>query len=298
MEVARALDLWLAWMVGQGAWSPKHHRKVLSLVDRAKGAWGFRRIAGLGVGDLGLFEQAALQARGNRARGRLSATTGCAGPGTRSAAALNFDRTYLSNFFAFARRQKWIPVDADPMADWRWRREPVHPERYTFYTPEERRRLAAEIRDDLKVWLLLAAVTGLRESSVRLLRWKWISRTGVLCVPEGAVKNRVPIRQALPEEVVRALGPRGRPEDLVLPGLPEHPQTVWREFQKACRRANVPVGMPHDLRRSFANALMANGVSEGVIMTLGGWTDPRTMRRYYVGPVPDATSRAVLEKLV
>jgi integrase len=153
------------------------------------------------------------------------------------------------------------------------------------------------IREDLRAFLHFSFVTGLRQGTVRLLRWKWL-REGILCVPPLAVKNRVPIRQSLPPSLVEELGRRGEPEELIFGKLPQWPQEIWKEFQKACRRAEVPVGMPHDCRRTFANQLAMNGVPTPVIMRLGGWKSAKVIERYYLTDIPDPLSRSILERLL
>lgn len=275
MEVGHALLEWFTWKAEGQNWSDKHRKKVLAVVDRAVDFFKGRDVAEIGVGDLRLLEQA--QVRG------------------RSADALNFDRLYLASFFAFARRNGW--TREDPMSCWQHRKcEPDPDKVFTFFTKEERDALRAQIREDLRVFMQFSFVTGIRQSTVRLLKWKWLNREGVLCVPAWAVKNRMAIRQALPVELVRELGPRRGPEELLFPDLPPWPQQIWKEFKKACRRAGVRDGRPHDMRRTFANNLANRGVPMSVIMRIGGWLTERTVRRYYLTDVPDADCRRYLEE--
>lgn len=275
MEVGHAALEWFRWKSEGAAWSAKHRSKVRRVVDRLHDFFAGREVASLDVGDLRLLEQAQV--------------------GRRSADALNFDRLYLVSFFAFARKNGW--TELDPMSCWLHRKcEPDPDKVFTFYSKEERDALRRQIRADLRAFMQFSFVTGLRQSTVRLLKWKWLSREGVLCVPAWAVKNRMAIRQALPGELVLELGPRKRPEDLLFPDLPPWPQQIWKEFKKACRRAGVRDGRPHDMRRTMANNLANRGVPMSVIMRIGGWRSEKTVRRYYLTDVPDEDCRRYLEE--
>lgn len=217
--------------------------------------------------------------------------------GSRAASSLNYERNLLRQFCAFCARCS-LPLRAGILESWKSRPEELNQERFTFYDRMQRVALRDSIREDLKRFVFFSAVTGLRQSTIRRLTWSWISPGGVLRVPSSAVKNRVAIRQALPAEVIEALGPRGKPGELVFKEIPPWPQTVWKEFRKACRRAGVPVGSPHDLRRSFASSLMEENVPLLVIATLGGWKKTETIRRYYCTGLPDEECRRVLGKLI
>lgn len=217
--------------------------------------------------------------------------------GIRSATALNYERGLLSRFFTFCRTlSSGLPeglLDA-----WRPRRELIPTESYVFYSLQEKERISREIRADLKRFIYFAAVTGLREGSIRRVLWGWISQKGVLTVPAGAVKNKMPIRQALPEELLEMLGPRRPAMEPVFSEMPEWPQTVWKEFRKACRRAGVREGSPHDLRRSFAYGLMELDTPLPVICHLGGWSKPDILTRYYCGGLPDKRCRELLRQMM
>lgn len=277
MEVKHAAREWLQWKQAGRSWSEKHREKVVRFCDRLVGFFGSKEVAAIQVGGVRLFEQACSQGR--------------------SAAAANFDLIYCRGFFRYCAVQGW--AQGDPTVLWKTRDAlPDADEKYTFYTREERAALKASIREDLRAFVAFSFLTGLRQSTVRLLRWKWLSREGVLCVPPKAVKNRVPIRQGLPLALVNELGPRGRGEDLIFPELPPWPQQIWKEFQKACRRAGLRAGGPQDMRRSFANQLAMNGVPMPAIMRLGGWRSQATVERYYLSNVPDTMSREMLEGLL
>ncbi len=54
-------------------------------------------------------------------------------------------------------------------------------------------------------------------------------------------------------------------------------RTAW---ENACARAGCPNLLFHDLRRTAARNLRRLGVSEGVIMTIGGWRTRDVFARY------------------
>lgn len=264
---------------GSREWgSRKSELKVRGYILRWSRRWQGRIVAGIGRTDLEQLER-------ERDDGR------------RSAAALNYERGLLSRFFAFCVSLR-CGVQEGLLDSWRKRKELIPTESYAFYTLEEKERLRAEIRSDLKAFITFAAVTGLREGTIRMVSWNWITKTGVLTIPAGAVKNRMPIRQALPEELILMLGPRGTGEQLVFPDIPRWPQTVWKEFRKACRRAKVKMGSPHDLRRSFAYGLMELNTPLPVICHLGGWSKPETLTKYYCTGLPDVRCRELLRQMM
>lgn len=61
-----------------------------------------------------------------------------------------------------------------------------------------------------------------------------------------------------------------------------HPSTVRTRIEKACKRADLPVCSPHDLRRSFASLAFHLGWSERLIQEVGGWNNPETVHRIYI----------------
>lgn len=64
---------------------------------------------------------------------------------------------------------------------------------------------------------------------------------------------------------------------------------AWRT---ACRLAGVPERLLYDLRRSGARDLVRAGVSQSVVMSIGGWKTDAMFRRYNI--TSDTDQRAAL----
>ena len=62
----------------------------------------------------------------------------------------------------------------------------------------------------------------------------------------------------------------------------QHPSTIRRRIENACKAAGVPVCSPHDLRRSFASLGYHLKWSERAIMAIGGWNSIETVHKIYV----------------
>jgi len=67
-------------------------------------------------------------------------------------------------------------------------------------------------------------------------------------------------------------------------------RTVYRWVRRACERLYERTGDEgwervdvHDLRRSWATHILAEGVLPSVVMEWGGWKDWETFRRHYLG---------------
>jgi len=76
-------------------------------------------------------------------------------------------------------------------------------------------------------------------------------------------------------------------------------RTLERWVRKAAERRREETGdnawtfvTPHDLRRSWATALLERGVEPGMVMEWGGWRDWSTFRDHYLGEFsPAAVAR-------
>ena len=61
-----------------------------------------------------------------------------------------------------------------------------------------------------------------------------------------------------------------------------HENTIRREIKRACERAGLPNVGCHGLRHSFASlALVGLNMPQDVVMRIGGWDNPQTMKTVY-----------------
>lgn len=58
--------------------------------------------------------------------------------------------------------------------------------------------------------------------------------------------------------------------------------TVLSHVHKTCAKAGITDTTNHGLRRTFASLGYSLGLSERIIMDLGGWEDPKTVHRIYI----------------
>jgi integrase len=81
-------------------------------------------------------------------------------------------------------------------------------------------------------------------------------------------------------------------------------RTVRRWVKKAAGALEAVTGdpgwqylSPHDLRRSWAQALLDSGVEPGLVMEWGGWESWPTFREHYLGVYSPKRQRAEREKV-
>jgi len=92
-------------------------------------------------------------------------------------------------------------------------------------------------------------------------------------------------------QLLTALVERKLPEDYV---FTRDDGSVVRDFrgtwEKACAAAGVPNLMFHDLRRTAARRMRNAGLSEQMIMRIGGWKTPNVFHRYAIINRQDMTA--------
>jgi integrase len=141
------------------------------------------------------------------------------------------------------------------------------------------------------ICLAFEVALGLRSGEIANLRWSQVTlddsvypgAAGAVQWDGGQRKAGVVMRVPLPNELVRFLPPRGRPEQRVC-GM--SPNTVRSAMPQAMRRAAEQVGVPyeglspHTLRRSFATSLYKDGKTVGQIARALGHTRESTTYTY------------------
>jgi integrase len=153
----------------------------------------------------------------------------------------------------------------------------------------------------LRVLILVAAITGLRQSELIGLRWRdidWVAQrirvrnTFVRGEHSTDGKSDLSTSRSVPmaDRVARALEAwsrrtaYGADDDLVF----AHPQTgkpldrskVTKRFKAACRDAGVRPVRFHDLRHTFGTRLAASGESMRTIQEFLGHADSKTTQVY------------------
>jgi integrase len=209
-----------------------------------------------------------------------------------AASSINQCRTILCSVFNYAirfERYDKNPVSVVPQA-----KEP--PGRDRFPEPEEivaMIRICEEKGDrELKAFLLLAPITGMRKSEILLRRWSDVdleSRNPSIYVRE--TKNDEPKRIQLPDITVAALRslPSYGHHDYLFPAKPNprfqknfkkpHAWDLGKRFRRVARAAGIDDLRIHDLRHFTASTLTAAGVADNIISLLTGHKS-RELRRY------------------
>lgn len=155
--------------------------------------------------------------------------------------------------------------------------------RYTFYGPQEMRRLFAAVENTpLEPAVKLAAYLGLRRGEICGLRWEQVDlEAGIITVNQARteVGGRVVRKPPKTQHSVRRLGiggltdlqavlrrlrpPHPVPETLVIlrpDGQPPKPDQLTQALLRVVRREHLPPITLHGLRHSFASVANSQGV--------------------------------------
>lgn len=202
------------------------------------------------------------------------------GGGKRSVADVNRKIAYLRAVVnSVYREYRWL-VGEPPL----YRMLPGEIERDTVLEPSEVLRLAEALPDPYGVMARFSVATGLRQANVLGMRWEWVSLgERMVRLPHVVMKNGKALRIPLNSMAVDILRSQwGKSDEWVFPradGGPasEVPSKLW---EQALEKAGLEGVRWHDLRHTWATILGECGVSEQEIQRLGGWKDPRMVKRY------------------
>ena len=182
--------------------------------------------------------------------------------------------------FGLAVRWKWLdanPVDVDAYPEKQRRRKP---------SPEEAIRLFSAMdamREEAPHFIALVellALTGCRRNEIMTARWEWVRDDG-LYLPDSKNGERVVPLNTHAQEVLAAL-PREAGNPYIIIGRKTgchlvSPKGLWK---KLISSAKITALTMHDLRRYFAAAGIAAGLTLEQVGQLLGHTQAQTTRRY------------------
>lgn len=145
-----------------------------------------------------------------------------------------------------------------------------------------------------RLWLLLSAYTGGRDSELMAYEWEHIDwQQEELRIhgtkTEGA-RRVVPLPKRL-LEALREARPDGASGPILLPWSNRR-----RDLAAACKRAGIEKVTPNDMRRTFASWLVQGGTPLLVVKELMGHRSTRMLERHYAR-LDRATLRKAVRKL-
>jgi len=272
VKVADYLKRWFDKKVTTLA--PNTAEGLASILKRWKAIIGERPAAELSTADVEQVEMAAV------ALGR-------------SASHLNKEKTYFGAFLKYLdvcgiHHRAHIEV-------WQRRRVTVK-KKYICLTRPQEESLVKASPEWLGRFIKFAISTGLREGTIRKLRWDQIDPEGVLTIPPDSMKARRPHRLHISGKAFAALGPTS--EGLLFPELPDS-RRLYYLFKKAVKQAaGVPPECgPHDLRRSFVGRMLEAGCPTATLLQLGGWSETSTLIKHYMTEAVGNSGKQYLEKI-
>jgi len=191
--------------------------------------------------------------------------------------------------FAHKRRVPWVPARQDLHI--KLLPNPTKLERYI--SPEETQRLFVELERSknplLKHIVAFLLLTGARKSEALNSKWDdfdFVVQSWTIPRTKGGGHRRVMISTAikiiLDDVRDMHIARMDRPHELVFPNFKtgEPFVNVYRAWDYARRKAGVPELRIHDLRHSFASALVNRGVSIYEVQNLLGHSSINTTKRY------------------
>ena len=177
--------------------------------------------------------------------------------------------------------------------------------RQGFFKPEEMEKVLANLPDDgLRDFVFFCWVTGMRKGEGNALRWSFVHGDNII-VPAGFCKNKKPHRIPIAGPLSAIIERRKTARAFKSYDTTQFCEFIFhrngepiREFRKswrtACKKAECPGRIFHDLRRTACSDMIDAGVPQSVCMAISGHTTISTFLRYAISS-DDAKSEA-LEK--
>jgi integrase len=160
---------------------------------------------------------------------------------------------------------------------------PESKRRVRWLTPEQVKRLLAELPPHQQDMVIFALSTGLRQSNIINLEWSQVDleRKAAWIHPDQAKARKaihVPLnsiavailQRRLGEHSIRIFTYKGKP-------IAWANTLAWRN---ALKRAGIEDFRWHDLRHTWASWLAQQGAPMNVLQELGGWESEEMVRRY------------------
>lgn len=212
-------------------------------------------------------------------------------PTPTSGATVNRHLAQLSALLHYAHRRGWLPA-VPPIV-----KAPEAAKRIAWITRDQADTLLAELPPHLGAIAGFALATGLRESNVRLLKWKQVDQQRAIAWFEAdEMKAGRTHSVPLNADALRVLAAqRGKNKTWVFPVprwetgedgkgvlVEDAPTTKVSNhaWSKACERAGLPWLRFHDLRHTWASWHVQRGTPLPVLQELGGWASLAMVQRY------------------
>jgi integrase len=168
--------------------------------------------------------------------------------------------------------------------------------RVRWLRPEEELLVFEPMAEPFQTIARLAALTLMRLSEILRLRREMVHlEQGVVLLPRAKGGARPVILSGDAQKLLRAQL-EGSTGEWVFPNPDGRPYTrhlVSKKWRRAAQGAGLTDFHFHDLRHDGATRALNEGVSEPILMQLGGWKSGKMMRRY--AAVTDASLRRAAE---
>jgi integrase len=152
-----------------------------------------------------------------------------------------------------------------------------------FMTMEQIERLLAELPQHQRDMAEFALATGARQAAVKRLKWSAVNLDKAMAwiVPEDSKSGEpvpMPLNATAREVLARC---RGNHAEFVFTYEGNPIANVnTQAWVKALRRAGLEGFRWHDIRHTWASHHAMNGTPLQALQAMGGWSDPKMVKRY------------------
>ncbi|MFQ5329639.1 MAG: tyrosine-type recombinase/integrase [Thermodesulfobacteriota bacterium] len=199
------------------------------------------------------------------------------------AATINRELTLIKHMYTMAIRE-WEWCRDNPVK--RVSMEKESPPRDRWLTSEEECKLLTACSERLRVIVIFALNTGMRQGEILSLRWNNVNLlkgTLIIEVTKNGDRRAIPLNGTAWDLLKEQSRIRYPANDYVFTsstGTKIDSGHLRRDFMKALRQAGIEGFCFHDLRHTFATRLVQAGVDLYKIQRLLGHKDNKTTQRY------------------